>query len=699
MGFTIQGLKASGNIGAMGAVLQLSGVNDVQDLEVVDNHAVDDAGIIQNLGVTRIRNAVISRNGAPGAGWGGTILNRGKLELENVWMEENQIGAIRSNTFTHLISSTFRRNVASQYYSTVYNLQHIVVDGCVFEAAPGDDAPLILSDSLVILRDSFLPAGAVVPYAECGTSIAVPDSNDVYPCGIQAVCSPADGAGVHCECPRGYVGSPHATCGPLARVHVLPDTAVVKFTTKDGGPADVETLGLISDGLGVVTWRVVEETLPSWLSVSPISGSFINSGLCLSELIDLHITFFTGGIRGNDTEHFSTVFVETSAAFEGSQTFNSTVLSVHMSVDVLANATHSVLRSRPNCESPECNAVAGSEVVVIVDTFDSEGLRLGAGGKSIGVRVLPPSAFEETTWSDASSLVLGSLTDHYNGSYTFTFTAPKQNFVVVADIDGAAVSGSPLSYSVSCAEGEEWDSAAAMCVAVDFDIPKDIVALGAVSAFVCATAFIVSMQRRQSMVLEAVVLQKEATTTMSWIFLDLVDIGTDIGAYHSVVKSESLVSYAPWYLAALCVAVLFSLYSLRGRVHALTTIMSDSSASNASKSCDVLSHPIPITGVNGISQISTAQDLYFVTRQLQRKFRAHVLSIVGLVVQDVPMQVLNTIMICNSGSDYPVEVLLSTEVTCVLIGAKLTKIAGVGRIRDNIRRINLKAVGRGLKPL
>eukprot|EP00736_Rhodelphis_marinus_P012898 Rmarinus@m.11414 len=655
-----------------GGLISLSQSSHLAGFEATNNVLNDDYGVLLNLGKLYLRNSMISGTrvgkGDNTLGSSSAIVNRGYLYLENAIFSSNEVCAITSSQTAHIFMSEFSENMGS---SQIFNSGWMIVDGCKFSGK----TLTIASDSDIVLRNSILPEGYEPPHLECNETSVLPDGSAQWACGFNAMCSKSVYSGVNCTCAPGHLGSPLVMCGPPAAVHVLPDPSVVAFVTKnDNGNTSVEVLGLVSDGLGTVMWHVVEETLPYWAQMSPRNGSFINDDPCLSELVTLLVSFSAADVFASDPIRTGIIDISTESAYGGSVLYNTVEINMQMIVEVPASSSTSLVSGVGACVSNGgdgiCEVEAGSTVSVVVDLLDSSGHSLGVGGTGFGVDPAP----------------LASI-DYENGTHVVTFEAPQTHFDITVTLVGEHVRGSPLSFRVFCSGARDWDKARGECVSRDVEIPKEVIGLGAVLAFVCASVMVTLMQRKNKS-FQLSFFHNEATITLWWIVVDLVDIGTDVGAYWSVSMTESLSSYAPWYLVAVCVAVLFSLFSLHIRFRTIMLIIRESATKLPCT--EQFAHPLPVEGVFGLTHIKDFEDFTLAICRLQRKFRAHVLSLIGLFVEDVPMQILNTIILCSSRSDYPVEVLVSTEVTCILIGMKLSKIARARQIRENIRRITLK---------
>eukprot|EP00736_Rhodelphis_marinus_P009492 Rmarinus@m.11395 len=661
-----------------GGLISLSQSSHLAGFEATNNVLNDDYGVLLNLGKLYLRNSMISGTrvgkGDNTLGSSSAIVNRGYLYLENAIFSSNEVCAITSSQTAHIFMSEFSENMGS---SQIFNSGWMIVDGCKFSGK----TLTIASDSDIVLRNSILPEGYEPPHLECNETSVLPDGSAQWACGFNAMCSKSVYSGVNCTCAPGHLGSPLVMCGPPAAVHVLPDPSVVAFVTKnDNGNTSVEVLGLVSDGLGTVMWHVVEETLPYWAQMSPRNGSFINDDPCLSELVTLLVSFSAADVFASDPIRTGIIDISTESAYGGSVLYNTVEINMQMIVEVPASSSTSLVSGVGACVSNGgdgiCEVEAGSTVSVVVDLLDSSGHSLGVGGTGFGVDPAP----------------LASI-DYENGTHVVTVEAPQTHFEIAVIIREEHVQGSPISYRVFCADGDEWNKSEDTCVKMSIDMPKHVIVLGAAVSFILAT-LTVWLMRQRNRSFQVDFFHKETTTAVTWIIVDIIDIVTDVGAYWSVATTASLSSYAPWYLGAVCVAVLFCLASLWIRLRALQSILREETSVHPRSKYFV--RPIPVTGVYGLTHVMDPEDLDTATRQLHRKFRAHVLSVIGLFVEDVPMQVLNTIMLCKSGSDFPVEVLVSTEVTCILIGVKLTKIARARQLRANIRRIELKAHQRKL---
>eukprot|EP00736_Rhodelphis_marinus_P012664 Rmarinus@m.18724 len=366
-----------------GGLLLLSQTTHITSFEALNN-TVDEFGVIFNLGKLFLSNGVIAGTTGSSQQSRGAIVNRGELDLNHMLIESNQIGALTSSYSVHMSMCEFKDNTASHFYSAVYSTGETVIDSCTF--VDTSDAQTIVSELPVILRNTILPADSTLIYVACEETLELADGSIHWPCGFNANCTESAYSGVNCTCAQGHVGSSIVMCGPPAAVHVLPDTDVVGFVTKDdSGDKTIQNRGILSDGLGIVTWQIVVETLPFWISVSPHNGSFFNDDPCVSDLVDLYITFLAADIRANDTYRTGEVELRTFSTFDETTVEDFFVMSVQMIVEVFPSATTSRTTNLYTCaiagdDDSVCEVEAGSTVSVVVDLRDSSGYSLGVGG-------------------------------------------------------------------------------------------------------------------------------------------------------------------------------------------------------------------------------------------------------------------------------------------------------------------------------
>eukprot|EP00736_Rhodelphis_marinus_P005168 Rmarinus@m.18732 len=348
---SIDGLYINNCVASEGLVV-LSQTSEISNFVIDGDYVGDESGVILNYGNAFLRNGVMSHTQSyVDEGKAAVIVNRGYLFVENSIFSSNNIVLLASSYTAHIYNCVFRDNEAqAQLYSTVYNHGEMIIDGCTFEDASGELS--IESENSIILRNTILPTNAAIEYVACQEILELPDGRLVWPCGFNANCTESAYSGVNCTCAPGHIGSPTVMCGPPAAVHVLPDTDVVGFVTKDDSNAEAtQLLGLLSDGIGTVVWTVSEEILPSWISLSPLNGSFAKDDPCLSDLI-LPFT------------------------------------------QVLASPLQSHVSQDTHCQQTDdddgiCEVEAGSTVSVVVDLRDSSGYSLGVGGTGFGVDPAP----------------------------------------------------------------------------------------------------------------------------------------------------------------------------------------------------------------------------------------------------------------------------------------------------------------------
>eukprot|EP00736_Rhodelphis_marinus_P000102 Rmarinus@m.11152 len=698
------------------AVLSFLGRASVQDFSIVNNTVYGDAGILYNSGKLYLGFGEISfngvRSGANGQesdllGRGGAIVNRGFMSVENTTFQGNTLGALRSTGVVSLHNCTFLNNLASTHYSTVYATRALEIDECVFYQAEGVDTLAVVSDTPFIVRDSVLPGAASMPIVRCDETVLEGISGaSRSPCGINAICTESHIDGVHCECPTGFFGSPLSLCSPLATIHVLPDTYVVSFVTKDyAGKESVERVGLISDGVGIVTWSIAEHTLPPWASVAPSTGTFSNDDVCLSPITNVQIILSTNGIVASSPHHNASVLISMAATRNGEDFFYSGIpLTLDVVVKVLPNATFSVAVPR-DCnlgdalgKPPQtCPVMGGSEVSLLVQTYDAEGLPMGIGGTTFSVHVLPMSSYAGAgeDYLFYPHLVLPRLSDFNNGSYMVVFDAPQEHFFVAVEIDGDLFSGCPIFYSVYCADG--WEFTDGVCTKTAPEVPVKVVASAlAVMLLFCSGSFsYLYRNRRYFEEMFQMVMLEVMSVTLCGVG-ELFDILSDIGTLGAVLTTDELSSFVPYYTVAVPIAfVLSAIYlyvivsdlrqALRKQRYAAENFVNsntDALPGNPRTSTVLRSSVVAV----GIGTFESLEELNEAISQLQRKVRRMYLELSLLIVEDVPLLVLGVLVMMQTDGTH-LTVMISLQFTCLMIGATLTNVRGVKETKSQLERL------------
>eukprot|EP00736_Rhodelphis_marinus_P012079 Rmarinus@m.9396 len=674
------------NNSASGGFFYMAGATTLTDFEIAENYASqsdlnsgDTGSIILNLGTATFRNGVIKRNtGATGEG--GAIANRGTMVLDGVVVEDNQLGGLQTYSYVQIKNSIFRRNRASKYYGDIRNLGILEISDSEFE--PFDDLtdPAINSDTIFILRDSVLPDSSVSDIATCGSS-----STPIALCGLGARCRPSNMDGIHCYCEGGHVGSPLTMCGPPATVHVLPDEEILVFGRKDAdGILTEKPLGLIADGLGDVTWAIEETTVPYWLSISPMTGRFLDVNLCLTKVTDLQLTFFSDGILANDTSRFGLVNIITNTTYEGEKFDNSTTLSVYMAVEVVADSAHSVVSPAQPCENGLCSVEGGSGLQLVIDMYDVEGLPLGVGGTTFSIHVSRDSSYD----SPGSTLI--SLRDFNNGSYTASFTAPQHPFFAHVLIDDQHISGSPLGYSVSCASDYTWDESSLSCKEAEPEVPVAVIAITVVAIFAIIGATGGYMYRARHMFADMfrLVVSDVASIGISGVE-EFFDVMSDLGASITVFLSPDYKSYVPYYGILLPITLITSVAFFSVLVSDLRRALRQRYAPTlrmlgGGRRSTSLRESVTVIGMG---TFTTLEEVDEAVTQLERKHRRMLIELGLLVVEDIPMLILGTALLMESDGKAPVSVLVSLQITCIIMGITLTNLRGIKETRDQLARL------------
>eukprot|EP00736_Rhodelphis_marinus_P001677 Rmarinus@m.14945 len=680
----------------------------VENFEILNNVVVEDGGLIRNMADLLLSNGYISHT-TP-AGSGGVLVNSLRLFMKNVTFDYNEVGAIRNSGVIHMENCTFVENTATSQFTTIYNMGILEVNDCVFSPKSDGDFDTIWSTREFIVRDSILPDAADLFVATCSsadpTMTASASMSAGSPCGIAAECSQLQGFdGVHCECPLGYIGSPTVTCAPPADAHVLPDPDVVVFLTKSSANASrQEARAIVSDGLGHVSWEFVESTLPPWLRVDPMSGSLWNT-TCIADRTDVTFTFIAAGFAASSSEQSASVRMDVNTTYGDLVWENSKFLYMSLNVEVPADPTFSNVSSDPQCN--DCVVESGSKVWLRIDLRDAEGLLLGVGGGGFSVRVLlntqvvssdtatssVPSSLPSVASSPSAMLV--SLTDFEDGTYAASFEAPDTHFSAVVDIDGDQIKGSPVSYRVVCRDGWVWDSGASECTEETPQVPVQVIALAVGSLLFMSgvTAVYIRRNRRAFAFMFRLVLSEVTSIALSGVG-EFFDVLSDVGAAITVIMTKELQYYIPYYTILLPITLITSVYyfsvlfsdlkrALRNKHASKETLKSGHSCSHQRRSTQLRKSVVVV----GLGTFHTLEELDEAIEQIERKHRRMRIELMLLAAEDVPMLFLGTSLLMNAGENPPVSVVISLQITCIILGMTLTNLRGTKEAKDQISRL------------
>eukprot|EP00736_Rhodelphis_marinus_P011294 Rmarinus@m.22497 len=690
---SFHGLVARGNTGLSGAVLHLAAESLIEDFYVSDNEALDTAGIVLNMGKSVFRNGIVARNSGT-SDMRGSIVNRGRMVVNNTIFEENRKGAIDSSSSLLIYDSVFSGNEAEGSHSTIWNAGGLEINDSEFYDNGRDVT--IKSNHIFVVRNSVVPNPTSMPIAECGEVVTLSGAEEYALCGLQAQCEPSSLNGINCTCAHGYWGDPLSVCGLPARVHVLPDTSVVAFAPKTAALTYEEEIRLVSDGLGAVTWTVDPVTLPPWLSLTPSTGHFENEGFCASDMRTVILTFITQGFRGNDTTRNAEVRMVSNSTFESQATTAEVTLAVLMEVEVTINATESIVYPHPSCMKDNdgiCHVAAGSVVHVVVEAVDVEGLPLGVGGSTPSIRVLSvlDPEFDSNPLS-SSGLVLVAMRDFHNGTFEAEFDAPQTHFAVFATVNSEVITGSPILYSVECQDGWAWDPDSYRCAEVGPTVPF-LVMIFAVTVISSAVLLVFSyLWRKRKYFEELFLLVLTEVTSLALCGIgELFDLLSDIGAFVSVALSDDLSAYVPYYSVVVAIAVISGVWylcvvasDLRKTINSRKYSAAAKVLGRGSRASTTLRQSVFVAGKG---RLETLEEVDEVASQLTRQLRRMKLELTVLVVEDTPMLILGTILMIHAGESVPINVVIALQITCVMIGITLTNLRGIKDVQEQISRL------------
>eukprot|EP00736_Rhodelphis_marinus_P011096 Rmarinus@m.5021 len=701
---------------APGALLMFDGSVVVDCITATDNDVLQ--SIIQITSVCHINSFVFDRNVYLGSSVGSLLANFGTLTVRNGVATANIMGptgVVVSNRSTVVAQNltvvgtdggvlettgrftvsgcTIRDNTGAATFGTIKNAGVLILENCVFDdlstVSGASTAFHIESLDDFIVRDSIVPRASEMHVGTCLTELPKAYFPSVLPCGLGALCTESGAGGVSCACPSGTYGDPTLLCKATAELFALPDSVVTVYHTKSVNPEEFETsteVRLLADGLGTLVWAVDNRTVPAWLSLVPSEGVFSSYETCPDDPLDATLLISSRDITGSNREQSATVDIVTSTTYidpqsETTRVFNSTYpIVVNLKVDIIPSAVTSSVQYWSECETVvdgQCQVEAGTEVTAHVDLRDSAGYSLGVGGDSFEVY--------------SSSTMDFSREDLNNGAYVLTFDAPQEHFFVNVTLWGQSVQGSPLRYHIRCSNGDYLDINSQKCKPTEVSIPRHIIAIVLGSLFVFVAGAIRLLQKRK-LSLAASFLQDETTMTVLAIFMDVLDLGTDTGVVVSVVMTDSLVSYVPYYLSAFTIATLVSCSSIVVNFRALHRMIFKSTFRVTTVQTAAPAKSVAVIGGGRVVQLHTADDIVATISVLSEKRKRQILGVVVLFVEDIPFQVLNSIVLCSSGANdaVPLTVLFSLQITMILIGIKATKAISIRKTSQRIQRLRTK---------
>eukprot|EP00736_Rhodelphis_marinus_P001647 Rmarinus@m.28354 len=690
----------------------------LQDFIFADNQVSENQCIIYNAGLMRVANGTMTKN-SPGPGRA-LLENRATIHLEGLVILDNT-GAFLHNIAHAVMSGCYISGVGgADQYHWIYNRGALEVVRSYFnEADKSTSAVYVDSHDPFIVRDSSIPEEVVgtLQMASCDSILSPIYSPSTKACGTTANCTTSESplVGVHCLCPENMFGDPTAYCSRKMSLYILPSNEIhLYFDKKPNEPSVYETEVLfLADGMGSLSWMFDNRTLPDWLSVDPFRGEFSSESECGDVALPVALYLDLESVTGANSNQRVEVMLNTTSAYPGEEipgtSFPTTNITVHLNVKVHPSPrTSTVDFDRSRCLHDEieynpdvCVVQAGSLVFVHIHLRDFNNSGLGVGGDTFQVT--------------SSSLTTFLILDQGNGSYTLEFEAPQTHFNLRVQLLEEDMLGSPLVYEVQCAGSDVWersDSTDRMgslssdggsgcgsgdggssydgligtgrCVSPSFRLPQRIVAIALGGLFVGMSSLVFWL--RKEFVFQWNSLHVEPLSITFWIVLDLMDIATDLSAWYYVNIDSSLAAYASWYLAGVTVAAVGACCSIASRVSTLLTVLSEGMRPEA-RSTALLPKPIYLSfEIGGFTTLVWYSDLYFVRGRLKRELRSSYMSILCLFVEDFPMQVLNTMILCIEGGG-STAVLLSLQISCLFVGFKITKIFHVQRCIHAMRRL------------
>eukprot|EP00736_Rhodelphis_marinus_P000691 Rmarinus@m.4941 len=688
-------LTLVGNTVKSSAAVVVSGKSTLEGGSLVANEVVEDVGVFTNLGRCDLYNVVVADNTSPRQIGGGAVLNKGIMSVESSVFENNAVGAIRSLYWLSLRENVFRRNVGTQQFSTIHNTGYLEMSMTNITDTATQEALTVMSEDPFIARDCVLPDAEALFIAKCDEVLLLPDGSMASTCGVNAICTDSELDGRHCTCPSDYLGDPFDVCSPVPSLHILPEPEFVSYMTKvSTNQTSVEVLGIGSNGFGELLWEVDITSLPGWAVVAPVSGYYSNKDNCIS-IHELTLTLSLNGITAADPIRHATIRFITNATVDG-RTYPSepVELAVSLHVEAPSNATWSMvsLTDESLCDiDGHCVVEGGRDLGIVVWLFDAGGDPVGIGGTAFSVRVLQVLDYALRA-EEAVNLVLVSLEDFGNGSYVASFPAPQMSFVVVVDINGERVSGTPLVFDVVCGSEFVWSSAAGpgeagMCVEQTLSVPKHVVAavLVLLTVSFVGTFSWLYRNRRYFEELFQLIMTEVFSLTLCGI-VEFLDLMSDIGAIVSVLLTDDLQVYAPYYLVvvpfSLLLSVAYFVVLLSDMRKALRKKQRRSEYGGARP---MLQNVYAV----GVGSLETVEEVAEAIRQLDSKERRMFLELVLMFVEDVPMLTLSLFIITENHST-PLAVYIAMMLSAVMLGVTLTNFRGIKEARRQRVRLQLR---------
>eukprot|EP00736_Rhodelphis_marinus_P005657 Rmarinus@m.18715 len=388
-------------------LVALTQTSHVLNFETIHNTLLADAGIFVSIGASVLSDGTTSHN-TNDKFLGAAVTNQGYLEMYNITIEENGMGAVKSTSQAFIRNCTFRNNYSSLGFTSINNAGFLTVDTSEFVWTRGDtDAVTIKSTAEVVIRDCILPDPEKIPMFDCGSVVYGKDGRSSSLCGIKAICTESDYAGIHCECPSDYIGDSLTLCSQPMKLEILPENRLVLYLQKAYPFVFSSFRGLIPSGLGTLDWAVDYSTLPPWLSVSQMGGTFVNVDACPSDWVREIMSVNTLGVVSSRTSAVANVVIWTNSSYNGVVISENipVEVTVDLRVEVPANATYSVVSpAKKDClNGVVCSVKAGSTVSLFILLRDNGGLVQDVGGTRVDVKVYQAATWHGELWSPFES--------------------------------------------------------------------------------------------------------------------------------------------------------------------------------------------------------------------------------------------------------------------------------------------------------
>eukprot|EP00736_Rhodelphis_marinus_P006269 Rmarinus@m.25561 len=693
---------ARANSGERGGVVSIRGRQTViiDGFSIEENVVADLEGIVYNLGNLTLLDGQVQGNFV--ADDSSVLYNRGTLLMDSVSFRGNEGAVLDTATDATLFYCIFEENKGTSKYHTINNSGKLVISNCFFDD-PNLPAEIvnIKTSSSFVLRDSVLPWSETMHVAHCSEKL----SWHYYParqaCGIHAECTFQANKGVTCECPLESYGDPTEMCVGLTTLRLLPTNNVAMYVTKgerDDGYRSTTEVRFVADGFGSLGWAVNLDMLPPWLSIVPSAGTFLTGGLCPDEPIDVTVMVdlehVSGEYRSQIVSVNITTFSNATGSFVSAPDVQSllvatdTTLTVALEAEIIPSAVTSVLEASTRClnsqiyPSAPCEVPAGSLVFLSVYLRDSANYSLGVGGDTY-------------TFESDPLVEIRSEATFDNGTSVIGFVAPQTHFSVRVTLRGVDVQGSPAYFHVECSGDDTWSNSAMQCESPGVPIPKLLIVVGLGSGFVVTAISLQLLKAKKgskAKILEMDMADRETLSVLLSCFTDVLDVGTDIGAYYALQNDDDLHEFEAWYLSAVSIAVVATLVSLCVKLHGLRQCLLEFRAYSQRKirgPDQVFVRPITISTVPGICKLVCDADVAMVLHMIYRQLTFHLVAVVSLIVEDIPMLVLNTLILLSSKTS--TAVVLSMEVTCFLSGIRLSKVVVASRTMRRAVRLRERA--------